>query len=218
MRPDPDAHTRELAAKAPIDPTGWFEELYAEAADGRATVPWDRGEPAALLAEWARGLDGTGKRALVVGCGLGRDSEFIASLGFDTVAFDVSATAIATTKARHPDSTVDYVTADLLNPPGHWRRAFDLVVEDMTVQSLPDPPRAQAIANIPPLVGPGGTLVVVAAANLTGAATDGPPWPLVRAEIDAFAVDGLQAGLVECLPDVTDPAIHRWRATFTRRR
>jgi len=35
------------------------------------------------------------RRALVVGSGLGDDAEHVASLGFDTLAFDVSPTAIA---------------------------------------------------------------------------------------------------------------------------
>jgi hypothetical protein len=66
-------------------------------------------------------------------------------------------------RRRFPDSAVDYVVADLLDLPPEWHRAFDLVVEVITVQALPDPPRARAIACVASLVAPGGTLIVISA-------------------------------------------------------
>jgi hypothetical protein len=79
---DADEHARRLAAHslAANNPTGWFERLYTEAENGAAVVPWDRAAPQQLLVEWAQGRDGTGRRALVVGCGLGMDAEFVAAL------------------------------------------------------------------------------------------------------------------------------------------
>jgi SAM-dependent methyltransferase len=198
------------------DPTGWFERLYAAAAAGAAEVPWERGGPHPLLAEWARGRDGAGRRALVVGVGLGDDAELLAAAGFDVVAFDISPTAIQTARERFPGSRVGYRTADLLDPPAEWREAFDLVVEVFTVQSLPEPHRARAIANVAGLVAPGGTLVVVAAAREPDEAADGPPWPLTRAEIDAFATGGLEAVRVEDLRDVPEPGARRWRVELRR--
>ena len=65
----------------------------------------------------ARRLTGTGQRAIVVGCGLGADAEYIARLGYDTVAFDVAETAVRVARQRHPATRVDYVTTYLLNPP-----------------------------------------------------------------------------------------------------
>jgi SAM-dependent methyltransferase len=196
------------------DPTGWFERLYAAAAAGAAEVPWERGGPHPLLAEWARGRDGAGRRALVVGAGLGDDAELLAAAGFDVVAFDISPTAIQTARERFPGSRVGYRTADLLDPPAEWRAAFDLVVESLTAQSLPDPPRPRAIANVAAMVAPGGTLVVIAAAREPGEAANGPPWPLTRAEIDAFAAGGLEPVRVE---DFRDVGIRWWRAELRRR-
>ena len=146
---DPDEQVRRMAAEslAVDDPTGWFERLYVAAEDGVAVVPWDRGAPHQLLVQWAQAgnLGGGGRRAFVVGCGLGSDAEYVAELGFDTVAFDVAATAVRAASRRFPDSAVRYRTADLLDPPAEWREAFDLVVESLTVQALPDPPRREAI-------------------------------------------------------------------------
>ena len=183
------------------DPTGWFERLYAAAEQGEATVPWDRGGPNPVLVRWAeeRGLDGAGRRALVVGSGLGGDAELVARLGFDTVAFDISPTAVR------------------LDPPPEWRRAFDLVVESLTAQSLPDPPRRDAIASIAEMVAPGGTLIVIAAIHDEGERGDGPPWPLTRAEVEAFAAGGLRPVAIEAVRGA-QPGDRRWRAEFTRDR
>ena len=54
-------------------------------------MPWDRRLPHWALATWAeaRGLDGNGWCAIVVGCGLGADAPYLADLGFDTTAFDL---------------------------------------------------------------------------------------------------------------------------------
>ena len=216
--PDPGVpDTRRLAAEslAAGDPTGWFEKLYAEAGAGTAEVPWDVPEPSRFLAAWARerGLDGGGRSALVVGCGLGRDAEFLAGLGFQVTAFDISETAVRTARERNPGSPVTYVPADLLDPPAQWRGRFDLVVESNNVQALPAEVRARAIANVGPMVAPGGTLLVLAAAAI--GSDEGPPWPLTRAEIDAF---GLTVVSVERLSDPGDPLHARWRAEFTAAR
>ncbi|MEV4640178.1 class I SAM-dependent methyltransferase [Actinoplanes sp. NPDC049548] len=212
----PDTTRLAAASLAAGDPTGWFERLYAEAGAGTAEVPWDVPEPSRYLAAWARrgGLTGEGRRALVVGCGLGRDAEFLAGLGFAVIAFDISATAVRTARVRHPSSPVDYVVADLLDPPPSWRGGFDLVVESNNVQALPAPERARAIANVGPMVAPSGTLLVIAVAEQ--GEREGPPWPLTRAEIDAFAgpVAALTPVSVEHLRDPDDPLVARWRAEF----
>ena len=101
---DPDIATRQLARESleQDDPTGWFERLYSAAEDGRAVVPWDRGTAHVLLTDWvsASQPDGTGKSALVVGAGTGWDAEYVADLGFNTIAFDISPTAVESAKRR----------------------------------------------------------------------------------------------------------------------
>lgn len=215
---DPDVQAQRLAAESlgAGDPTGWFERLYAGAEAGGGAIPWDRGAPHRVLVQWAqaRGLRGDGRRAVVVGCGLGDDAEYIAGRGFDTVAFDISASAVRAARRRYPDSGVRYVTADLLAPPADWEQAFDLVVESMTLQSLPDPPRRTAIGNIGRLVAPGGTLIVHARArDEHDDPGDGPPWALTGAEIEATAASGLQAVRIE---DIREPETRRWLAEFRR--
>ena len=229
--PDPDERSRRLAAEslAGGDPTGWFERLYAEAeADGArpaAVVPWDRDAPQRLLVEWAErrrppvGAAGAGTErgaALVVGCGYGMDAELVQRLGYATVAFDVSPTAIEATRRRFPGSAVRYEVADLLALPSEWDGAYDLVVESLTVQSLPPPLHAPAIAAVRRTVAPGGTLLAVAAGRPAGAEPgDPPPWPLTRDEIDAFAAGGLAPVRVERIGDPGDRS-WVWRAELRR--
>jgi hypothetical protein len=204
--------------RADDDPTGWFERLYVRADAGEAVVPWARDEPNRFVVAWAqaRGLTGRGRRALVVGSGLGDDAEYVAGLGFDTVAFDIAPTAIAATRRRFPDTRVDYVVADLLDPPAAWRGAFDLVLESITVQALPPSLHATAIAAVAGMVAPGGTLLVLSGARDEADEVDGPPWPLTRAEIDAFADGGLRPVQVEDLRDASAPGLRRWRAEYER--
>jgi SAM-dependent methyltransferase len=183
-------------------------------------VPWDRGAPHPLLVEWLEREppDGFGRRALVVGSGPGNDAERLAAHGFDTVAFDVSPTAVAAARRRFPDSPVDYRVADLLAPPAEWREAFDLVLEVMTVQSMPPAVRARATAGVTSFVAPGGRLLVITTARASAAPHgDGPPWPLSRDEVDAFADGGALAAVrIEERPNPERPEILRWRAEFRR--
>jgi SAM-dependent methyltransferase len=216
---DPEEHVDRLAADAIAagNPTAWFERLYAEASRGEAIVPWDRDEPHQVVADWFRGVDGDGRRALVVGCGFGRDAEFVSRLGFATTAFDGSPSAVEAARRRHAGSPVRYVQADLLDPPAEWRHSFDLVLESLTVQSLPVAMHRPAIAAVPRFVAPGGTLLVIAAGRDDDVPDgDGPPWPLLRSEIDAFATDGVQPVRVEALSDPAAPAGLRWRAELRR--
>lgn len=214
------AQEDRLAARALAagDPTGWFDQLYAAGAAGEVDLgPWAREEPHPLLVEWthARGRPDPGRRAIVVGCGLGADAEHVGSLGYDTIAFDVAATAVGMARQRYPDSPVEYVTADLLDLPTEWLAAFDVVIEVITVQALPDPPRRGAISNISRLVAPAGTLLVIASRRSdTQPDRDLPPWPLTRTDITGFARNGLRPALIEELRDSSGGLW--WRAEFRR--
>ena len=217
---------RQLAAQAAEsgDPAGWFETLYAEARDGEAVVPWDDRQPNPNLTQWAktaaeRGIAGPGRRALVVGCGAGGDPAFLAGLGCDVTAFDVSPTAVAEARQRFPGSPVDFQVADLLAPPPEWHGAFDLVAEIYTVQALYGPARAAAIRALPGLVAAGGTLLVIARATDDQDPARDPalmPWPLTRSELESIAGTTLTTRTVEHFLDAEDPPKLRWRAEFTR--
>ena len=211
------AFARQLAAGsiASGDDTGWFETLYAAAGQGTATVPWADLAPNPRLVRVLADHDGCG-RAVVIGCGLGDDAEHVASLGFATVAFDVSPTAVDAARRRFPRSAVEYVTADLLSPPQSWAGAFDLVVEVFTLQVLTGAARRTAFARTAQLVAPGGRLLVIAGARGDHDDPGQMPWPLTRAEIGSFRAHGLTENSVADFVDEEDRGpVRRWRAWFT---
>ncbi|WP_404385476.1 methyltransferase domain-containing protein [Knoellia locipacati] len=198
------------------DPTGWFEQLYAAGESGEVEMAWDRSEPQPLLADWTRRgeVTGEGRKAVVVGCGLGADAEHLAERGFDTTAFDLSPTAIRTARARHPGSTVDYHVADLFELPQEWQQGFDLVVDVYTVQALPPPMRGQTTAAVAALVAPGGTLVAIHGVLPPDDDGSGPPWLLTAEEVAAFTEHGLREVAIERIDTLTDHPC--WRGVFTR--
>ena len=211
---------RQLSAEsvAQGDPTGWFERLYEEGQAGAAIVPWVRGVPSDTLVEWAAGNGpGTGRRALVVGCGTGEDAEFLATLGYDVTGFDIAPTAIVTAQARNPHSAVHYQVADLTALPAGWKGAFDLVVEIFTLQPLYGEVRARALAVVHEPVAPGGRLLVISFATSEEDPVRNPqmmPWPLTRSEVE-LAGGPLRARSIEYFMG-HDPDLPRWRAEFTR--
>ncbi len=212
-----EEQARRLAAEslAAGDPTGWFERLYATAERSGTGVPWDRGSPTRLLVDWARTAASRGSRALVVGSGLGDDAEHVASLGYDTTAFDIAPSAVLAAQRRFPASAVHYLAADLLDAPARWRHAFDLVVESITVQAMPVPLHERAARAVASFIAPGGTLLVIASGRDPGdGEVDGPPWPLTRDEITAFAGGGVEVVGIEQITDEVQGL--RWRATFRR--
>jgi SAM-dependent methyltransferase len=190
-----------------------FEAIYAGAEAGEARPPWDHGGARPQLVEWAeaRELMGGGREALVVGCGYGADAEYLAQLGYRTTGFDFAPTAIAAARRKHPASTVDYVVADVLDLPPDWHVRFDLVVESLTVQSMPPDQHSSAARAIAELVAPGGTLLVLATTREDDVEVNGPPWPLTRAELDAFAAGGLELRRVERIEKGT-----WWRAELAQ--
>jgi 2-polyprenyl-3-methyl-5-hydroxy-6-metoxy-1,4-benzoquinol methylase len=219
------ARARQLSAESLTagDATGWFERLYAEAEAGVSVIPWADGLPDPHLVEWAArdgsaGRDGAGRRALVVGCGLGYDAEYLAGRGFAVTAFDLSPTAIAGAKRLYPESRVAYLAADLLDLPAAWAGGFDLVVEAYTVQPLYGPVRARALAALSGPVAPGGSLLVIARATEEEDPVRDPammPWPLTPAEV-ASAGGPLRAHRIERYLDDEDSPRLRWRAEFRR--
>jgi SAM-dependent methyltransferase len=172
---------------------GFFEAFYAEAGEDFERIPWARLAPRPQLVEWLdRHPPAPGTRALVVACGLGDDAEELARRGCAVDAFDISPTAIAAARRRFPDSAVAYRVADLFDLPEDWRGAFGVVVEVMTVQSLPEDLHAGAIDVITGCVAAGGTLLVRALTRAEDQPWDQRPWPLKPSELARFEAGGLE--------------------------
>ena len=212
---------RELAAEfnRKGDPTGWFEPLYQEGEAGKSTVPWANLRPnPRLLDFWNSHPQQTiGKKALTIGSGFGDDAEQLAAWGFQTTAFDISETAIRSSRKRFPSTAVQYFAANLLDPPSAWRRSFHFVFEANTLQVLPAALRPRAIANIAGFLCPSGLLLVIARGREPSDPEGQMPWPVSRSELSAFTANGLEELSFEDLLDLEeppDPPVRRFRVLY----
>lgn len=212
---------RQLAAEfnRKGDPTGWFETLYQEGEAGKSVIPWANLCPnSRLLDFWnAHRLPTAGKKALTIGCGLGDDAEQLAAWGFQTTAFDISETAIRASRKRFPATKVEYLAANLLDPPSPWRRAFHFVFEANTLQALPAALRPRAMEKIAEFLCPTGLLLVIARGREPSDPEGQVPWPLTRGELSAFAAAGLEELSFEDFLDLEDPAepaVRRFRVLY----
>ncbi len=176
----------------------------------------DRPDP--HLVAWLRTFKAapSRKRCLVVGCGPGDDAEALASAGFEVTGADPVPAEIAAAHRRFPRSGVDYVVADVLQPPPAWAEAFDLIVDVATLQALPPGPRRAAIQAMVGLLAPGGRIFVLCRARDAGEPAGALPWALTLEELGLFEAEGLRATSVEVVHDDGPPPVRRFRAFFDR--
>jgi len=189
---------------AESNPTGWFEELYKEAGGDNEKIPWADLEPNRFLRAWAKetNLQGNGRQALVVGCGLGDDAKFLHELNFNVTAFDISPTAIDWARRLHSGTDIKFVVADLFNTPNEWYQAFEFVLEVYTIQPLPLEIRPQVINAIANFARFKGRLIVVTRGREDDEIPAEIPWALSRRDLSQFEVNGLkQIGFTEMLGD-----------------
>jgi len=199
------------------DLLGWFEVLYSQAGQDPSIIPWADLSPNPNIVEWFDSSQPALRgKALKIGCGLGDDAEELARRGFETTAFDISASAVAWCRRRYPRSSVRYVAADLFSAPCEWAGEFDFVLEAYTLQVLPPDIRAEAVRRIAAFVAGGGTLLVVARGREPGQSGGTMPWPLTVAEVSLFKAEGLAEVSFEDYLDREDPPVRRLRATYRR--
>ena len=216
---NPDRTAARMLAKQYIerdDPLGWFEPLYARAKEGVAVVPWADMTPNPYLVAWLNTSHAPQNemRALKIGCGLGDDAEELSRHGFSVVGFDISPTAIQWCKKRFPQSTVQYVVADLFHPPSPWLHSFDFVLESYTLQVLPPLLRREAIRDIRNFIAPGGTLLVICRGRSHNEDSGLMPWPLTREELNEFIIAGLRLINFSDFKDNEESPVRRFRAEY----
>jgi len=200
---------RELAAEfnRKGDPTGWFEILYQEGQAGKSTVPWANLCPNPRLLDFGNThpQQTAGKRALTIGSGLGDDAEQLAAWGFGTTAFDISETAIRASRKRFPKTGVEYVAANLLEPPSPCVTLSILSLRPTHSRFCQPLFRPRAIENIADFLRPGGRLLLIAAAA-NRPTRKARCLASHRAELSAFTAAGLQELSFEDFLDLEDPA------------
>lgn len=208
-------HTEKLAAKFAEkgDAIGWFDALYTEAEGNNEKIPWADLKPNRFLVRWAENvnLQGNGRNALVIGCGLGDDAKFLDNLGFRVSAFDVSPKAIEWARQIHADTEIDFQAADLFNAPEEWKKAFDFVLEVYTIQALPLSLREKTIDAISDFVAENGEIVIVTRGRENDEEPEGLPWALSYKDLSRFEENGLkQLNFTEMLDEEEEDSFRRF--------
>lgn len=217
---DARERVREIAAEFAErgDSMGWFEALYKEAAGNTDVVPWADLEPNKFFKAWAEktGLTGDGKKALVVGCGLGDDAKYLHDVGFKVTAFDISPSAIEWAKRLYGDSDVQFEVADLFQPYRGWLSAFDFVLEVYTIQPLPLEMRESVINAIAAFVAENGKLLIVTRGREDDEEPVELPWPLSRHDLSRFEDNGLRQVSFEIMMGDEEEPIPRFVVEYVR--
>jgi SAM-dependent methyltransferase len=189
----PDFPTRD-----PSRPEFWDERFAA------GFTPWDaRGSPPALARFLAERGASVGRRVLVPGCGSGYEAALLDAAGFDVVAIDYSAAAIARAREVLAPDLADRVLqqADFFvfeAPP------FDWIYERAFLAALPLALWPRWSARVAALLAPGAALAGLFFIDETAPQSvrrRGPPFAIGRDELDA-----LLAGSFDCIDDQPVPA------------
>lgn len=230
------ARARELASEYATrgDSVGWFEAFYREAGGDNGQIPWADLEPNKFFTSWAEDVElkGSGRKALVVGCGLGDDARYLYDLGFEVTAFDISPTAIEWARRLHKETSIQFEVADLFEPPAAWiasanppaaaggtdkTSGFDFVLEVYTIQPLPLEMRQSVIDAIAAFVAKDGELVVVTRGREDDEEPVQLPWPLSRIDLAQFETRGLAQTDFRIIPGDEDPPIPRFVVDYRKR-
>ncbi len=177
-----------------MEEKNFFETVYKNADhENLSAIPWATLAPNVYLEKHlSMHQPVTGKKALVIGCGLGDDALILEKHGYEVEAIDISPSAIALAKKRHPESQVDFHVGDIYDMPGSSIEKYDFVYEGLTIQSLPPSDREKLVKIIVSLVAKGGELLVYAHSQNDTDNYGGPPWPFYDDEFKLFENEGLE--------------------------
>lgn len=131
-------------------------------------------------------------RAVTLGCGVGRETIYLARMGFDVIGVDFSPTAIkrARENARAAGVPVTFVEDDLTNLH-QVSGVFDLIVDIAALTDLNQESRDSYIKSILPLTYPGTKVLLVCFENQL------PNEEVERRFGEHFSVDRMNSRLEE---------------------
>jgi SAM-dependent methyltransferase len=133
----------------------WWDDFYA---DRSKPVPFFTNKPDESLVSYVeRGLLTPG-RVLDVGCGPGRNAVYLASLGFEVDAVDLSPTAVAWGEQRAEEAGVEvgFLCGDAFTVDGR----YDLVYDSGCLHHLPPHRRVSYLELLDRVLVPGGHLAL----------------------------------------------------------
>jgi SAM-dependent methyltransferase len=143
---------------------------------------------AAVRDDWL-GADG---HALDLGCGLGTELAYLASVGFRTVGVDRSIVALQRAYRLHPN--VRFVAADMLRLP-FPDGCFEVALDRGSFHCLPGAERARYAAEVRRVLRPGGRFLLRACLYAAGIRNDLTP-EIIRATFAGWRTVSLREALI----------------------
>jgi methyl halide transferase len=136
---------------------------------------WDTGRPSTELKRMVEeGILQPG-RVVELGCGTGVNAVYLASQGFDVTAIDLSPTALETARkrAKEASETVNWIQADVLNPPALG--SFDLIFDRGCYHGVRRIDATGYVRTVKSLIRPGGNVLIIAGNANQPEPRSGPP-------------------------------------------
>lgn len=190
-----------MADRPPVSAPSFWEGLYASSQDG-----WDLGEAAPSLAAWldAGNPLAPGACVAVPGAGRGHDARLLARHGYVVTGFDFAEVAVAEARrlAEGEGVTATFEQRDVFALGADFAQAFDAVWEYTCFCAIDPDRRAEYARVLHDILKPGGLLLACFYPLRDG--TDGPPFPVSRAGIEAAlapSFDILEAGPPPASPE-----------------
>jgi len=192
----------------------WFEDFYKQNKNTHENIPWARQDVNPLLQTYLDVKKDHKGKALVIGCGLGDDAFALINAGYNTLAIDISQTALDIAQKRFEGAGINFEKQDIFDMPTKYFEHFDFVFEALTIQSLPREFRSKMIKAVADSVAKEGEILVVAHKKQLG--DGGPPWPLTQVEIDQFKEHQLKEVSFELITEESNISNTRFRILYKK--
>ncbi|WP_030693127.1 class I SAM-dependent methyltransferase [Streptomyces globisporus] len=192
----------------------WWDGFYA---DRDKPVPFFVAKPDEnLVAYVEQGLLPAGGRVLDLGCGPGRNALYLASLGFEVTAVDLSPTAIAWAEERAAGAgagNVRFLCGDAFTAGAVPDGPYDLVYDSGCFHHLPPHRRVGYLALLDRALSPGGHFALTAfAAGEGGMGSELPDAEFYRKGRLEGGLAYTDTSLRAIFADLTEVGLRRMRA------
>jgi len=165
----------------------FFENVYKNASENLDKIPWATFDANEYLQDFFKNKEKvTNKKALVIGCGLGDDAQFLTKMGYIVDAIDISPTSIKLAKQRFDNKNINFSVEDIFELPSNMINNYDFVYEGLTIQSIDPKHRIQLIEIISSLNNDNGELLLYTNYQEDIDTFGGPPWPLYKRDLALF--------------------------------
>lgn len=197
-------------------PLSWFDKLYKNSKGDYSKIPWADLAPNPNLIEWITNNDKKllGCNCLVIGCGLGDDSEYLSNLGLKVDSFDISETAVEICKTRFMHSDVNYFVDDITQLS--LKEKYDFIFEAYTLQVLPPLQRDKAIKEIPTVLNDNGQLLIICRGRDETESLGEMPWPLTVSDLEYLNVNLKCIDFEDFLDKNENPTARRFRVLYKK--